>query len=340
MITSIPIVDIGKISVSNSKPSDWEVVAEEIRKALHEVGFMYLINHGIPSDVIAANFEISEQFFSLPKEIKRKYKKNMKESRNGWVEPGEELLHPDSTFEYRECFDITSRKKFYPTDIPSFRPVHRRLESDCQKVIKNLLKLLAISLKLEDPEFFIKRCCHLDVPEIANECDFSMIFYPPILSETILPPGTVRCAEHTDYEIITLLFQNRVGGLEIKTANGEWISADPIPDAILVITGDLLEMWTNKYYPATLHRVVIPKTESERKSARYSFAYFIAPDSQVLIKPLKSEVIAQALQKDNNSQDCDRKKNFEEESQSTVITAYEHIMERVKTAYGIKNTDD
>ncbi|CAL8110989.1 unnamed protein product [Orchesella dallaii] len=340
MSTSIPIVDIGSISGEISQPSDWEDVAAEIRNALHEVGFMYLTNHGVPNDVIAENFEISEQFFSLPKEIKRKYKKNMKESRNGWVEPGEELLHPESTFEYRECFDITSQKKFYPTDIPSFRSVHRRLESDCQKLIKNLLKLLAISLKLEDPEFFIKRCCHLDVPEIANECDFSMIYYPPILTDTSLPLGTVRCAEHTDYEIITLLFQNRVGGLEIKTASGEWIRADPIQHAILVNTGDLLEMWTNKYYPATLHRVVIPRTEEEKKSARYSFAYFIAPDSQVLIKPLESEIISEALQKDNSLQDLERKSVGEESQTPMTITAYEHIMERVKMAYGITNTDE
>ncbi len=125
-------------------------------------------------------------------------------------------LHPDSKFEYRECFDITSQKKFYPTDIPSFRCTHRKLESNCQKLIKNLLKLLALSLKLEDPDYFIKCCCHLDEPEVANECDFSMIHYPPILSDTVLPPDTVRCAEHTDYEIMTLLFQNQVGGLEVK----------------------------------------------------------------------------------------------------------------------------
>lgn len=104
-------------------------------------------------------------------------------------------LHPDSKFEYRECFDITTRKKFYPTDIPSFRCTHRKLESNCQKLIKTLLKLLALSLKLPDPDYFIKCCCHLDEPEVANECDFSMIYYPPILSDTLLPPDTVRCAE-------------------------------------------------------------------------------------------------------------------------------------------------
>lgn len=55
----------------------------------------------------------------------------------------------------------------------------------------------------------------MDVPEVANECEFSMLYYPPIFSETVLPKDTVRCAEHTDYEIMTFLFQNQVGGLEV-----------------------------------------------------------------------------------------------------------------------------
>jgi len=78
MITSIPIIDLAKIShIDNAATGDWENVASEIRKALHEVGFMYLVNHGVPNDIIAENFKISEEFFALPREIKKKYKKNL-----------------------------------------------------------------------------------------------------------------------------------------------------------------------------------------------------------------------------------------------------------------------
>lgn len=187
-------------------------------------------------------------------------------------------LHPDSKFEYRECFDITRKKPIHPTDdIRSFESTNTKLQLHCKKLIGNLLKLLALSLKLNDSNYFIHCCRHLDDPETDNECDFSMIHYPPILSDTILPADTVRCAEHTDYEILTLLFQNEIGGLEvntssyyknvpgiisdvffsskiqIKVADGDWIAADPIPNSILVNTGDLLEVWTNKYYPATVN---------------------------------------------------------------------------------------
>lgn len=125
-------------------------------------------------------------------------------------------LHPDSKFEYRECFDIIRKNPIYPNDdILTFESTNTKLQYHCQKLIRNLLRLLALSLKLDDPEYFVKCSRHLDNPETENECDFSMIHYPPIHSDTILPPDTIRCAEHTDYEILTLLFQNEVGGLEV-----------------------------------------------------------------------------------------------------------------------------
>lgn len=53
MVTSIPIIDLERICGTNNViSSDWEDVASEIRITLHEVGFMYLINHGVPQDIV------------------------------------------------------------------------------------------------------------------------------------------------------------------------------------------------------------------------------------------------------------------------------------------------
>lgn len=78
-----------------------------------------------------------------------------------------------------------------------------------------------------------------------------------------------------------------------------------------------------------LHRVVIPKTSEERQKSRYSFAYFIAPDNRTVIKPLVSEVIPL------NDATCSAPENTKNLEERT-LTAYEHIMERVNTAYGVK----
>lgn len=87
------------------------------------------------------------------------------------------------------------------------------MERSCHTLIQNMLRLFALSLEL-DPEFFVKYCTHMEGPELATEGDFSMIYYPAIFSDTVLPNDSIRCAEHTDYEIMTLLFQ-KIGGLEV-----------------------------------------------------------------------------------------------------------------------------
>ena len=95
-----------------------------------------------------------------------------------------------------------------------------------------------------------------------------------------------RCGEHSDYGTITFLFQDKLGGLEVKGVDGKWISADPIDGAIIVNVGDLLEAMTSGRYPATRHRVVIPEEEKRRKTLRQSIAFFIHPDDDVVCQPL------------------------------------------------------
>lgn len=88
-----------------------------------------------------------------------------------------------------------------------------------------------------------------------------------------------------------------------------------------------------------LHRVVIPKTAEERSKARYSFAYFIAPDSQTVIRPLTSSLIPEVKGvRVNYGEEMLNPKTEQSCENSPIITAYEHIMERVKTAYGVTNS--
>lgn len=139
--------------------------------------------------------------------------------------------------------------------------------------------------------------------------------------------------------------------IQVKDVNGKWIPGTPIPNTIMVNTGDLLQFWTNGFYPATvnhamsifqeiftnkyfllhshflcssllnqLHRVVIPEKEIQKRVPRYSFAYFFAPDDDTVITTLNSPYIVLKL---------DNEKNQEK----SHITAYEHIISRSKSAF-------
>jgi isopenicillin N synthase-like dioxygenase len=55
---------------------------------------------------------------------------------------------------------------------------------------------------------------------------------------------------HTDKNIVTILCQNQVDGLEVKTKDGEWINVKPSPDTFIVMIGDSLLV--TKYFSALI----------------------------------------------------------------------------------------
>jgi len=85
---------------------------------------------------------------------------------------------------------------------------------------------------------------------------------------------------------ITALFQDMVGGLEVKRLDGTWIEATPIKDTILVNVAQLLEHWSAGILKATPHRVRILDEERTRNAARQSFIFFINPDGDYVVEPV------------------------------------------------------
>jgi len=318
---SIPVIDLdfitnGEITQAILKDAKTTLIAEEIRYALHEVGFMYLINHRVPSAIIDNAFKVSKSFFDLDVETKIKYRKIAVVENHGWIQAGQELLHPKSIFELREGFDFVDPTKKI-MECPLFTVEMSTFKTACEKFARKILLLLSLALQIEDVNFFVKTCSHLDDPNVQNECDMRAIYYPPIPNNYDIPEGTVRCASHTDYELMTLLFQDNVGGLEVRRTDGSWLPATPISGSILVNTGDLLEKWTSGYFPATKHRVIIPTTEIKQRISRYSFAYFFAPDNETIVSPIVCSPLCRTTQ----------------QTDIEPITAYQHVKNRVQEAY-------
>jgi isopenicillin N synthase-like dioxygenase len=91
--------------------------------------------------------------------------------------------------------------------------------------------------------------------------------------------------EHTDYGLLTLLAQDDIGGLEVKTPsesnNGGWIDAPPVPGALVCNIGDMLDRLTGGAYRSTPHRVLNASGRS-----RLSFPFFFDPGFDARIVPL------------------------------------------------------
>jgi isopenicillin N synthase-like dioxygenase len=98
---------------------------------------------------------------------------------------------------------------------------------------------------------------------------------PTVLFRVFQYPSGERewgVGEHTDYGLLTLLYQDNSGGLEVHTPTG-WIEAPPITGTLVCNLGDMLERMTGGAYRSTPHRV-----RATRGGERISFPLFLDPN--------------------------------------------------------------
>jgi isopenicillin N synthase-like dioxygenase len=91
----------------------------------------------------------------------------------------------------------------------------------------------------------------------------------------------VVAAEHADSGVLTLLYQDGVGGLQVKRDG--WIDVAPIAGSYVVNLGAALQLWTGDRLVATPHRVLGGATE------RYSLPFFFEPSVDAPLSGLPSD---------------------------------------------------
>ncbi|XP_067675218.1 uncharacterized protein [Haliotis asinina] len=227
-------------------------------------------------------FQTSKDFFSQPMEVKKSCARNKSIGNHGWVGLEVEKLNPDrQAGDLKESFNFTpSEEGSWPSDI--FRSTFFSFFSECRQLTMRVLDVLSIGLKLEDKNFLSE--CHSLIGRKGCPTTLRSLYYPP-LSECA-KPGQVRCGEHSDYGTVTLLFQDGIGGLEVMNTDDVYVPAQPVPGAVLVNIGDLMQRWTADKLRATKHRVMIPEAELKKRQSRQSLAFFVHPNDEVIVKCL------------------------------------------------------
>jgi isopenicillin N synthase-like dioxygenase len=285
----IPVIDFSPFLTNDVEGK--QRVAQEIYHACHQVGFLYLTHHGISQGAIAYVFDQSRQFFALPDEEKQAIAWSNKTSNRGYVGVERERLDETKPGDLKEAFNVgkevsagevgTENLVLVPNQWPAGREEFRQTVIEffdiCAEAANRVFQAFAIALQM--PENFIAD------KHQAQNYTLRLLHYPPLAN---LPKaGQIRAGAHSDYGTLTLLFQDDVGGLEVQTTTGKWISAPSIPDAILINTGDLTQRWSNDVFRSTKHRVALPQGENVGRD-RYSIAFFCQPDAEAEIVCLPS----------------------------------------------------
>lgn len=93
-------------------------------------------------------------------------------------------------------------------------------------------------------------------------------------------PRWLTGVPHFDNGFITLLWQDSVGGLQVKRDDGGWQDVPPRDNALVVNFGRLLSDWSGGRVRATEHRIV------GGTRSRHSIPFFFEPAVDARIEPL------------------------------------------------------
>ena len=315
-VNQIPILDISQFFLGDevAKCS----MADDLRWIQKQIGFYYIINHGVATDLIDnAIIQVSE-LHSLPMPEKMKLK--VDKDSTGYI-PIKSTMYVTTDVGKNDRYDLNENYRIVrerSADHPSIR-AGRRFTGPNKWPDQSLLP----NFKHVMLEYFaaMENLGHLMLPLYARALNLEPDYFDEFFTDPMWFTRNVHypvmeaeenqfgISPHSDHGFITLLPVSKTPGLEVKTQGGEWITGDYVKDAIIVNSGDFMNKWTNGQFIATPHRVVPPKEE------RYISAFFFNPNWDVLSSPLPSCIDSEHLNK------------FE------VISFYDHLCNYVDKNY-------
>ncbi|KRE53176.1 2OG-Fe(II) oxygenase [Arthrobacter sp. Soil736] len=295
---TIPVLDLGAARQADGSFSPDFI--EQLRDAAHRVGFFQLIGYGAAPGQAEDLLATIKRFFDLPLEERMKLDNRLSPHFRGYTRMGTEVTQGRA--DAREQIDYSPDREPVP-DYPPEQPYwllqgHNVWPDDSlpeleqaamawaglmSKVGAELLRAIAVSLQLPEDYF--------DEPFRDSPAWMGKLVH--YVGGVVEAAGDQGVGSHADYGFVTLLLQDAVGGLEVLPPGaGEWTSVEPIPGALVVNLGEMLEVATEGYLAATIHRVQAPPPGVDR----YSVPFFWSPRLDAMIEPvpLPAELKAQA----------------------------------------------
>jgi isopenicillin N synthase-like dioxygenase len=296
MTLQLPVIDLAALAPATAGR---ERELERLRQAAHRFGFFQLGGHGVASGVDQMLRQQARQLFALPDADKQAIAMLGSAQFRGYTRPGAELT--GGRGDWREQIDLGREAPAldadalkapgavpalrlhgpnqWPQALPAFRAAVQAWQQAMEEVLLRVLEACAETLGQPRGIFS---------PLYRDQPWWTM--------KLIRYPGQAQAQQgvgaHKDGELLSLIAQDRTGGLQVETADGRWIDAQPLPGCYVVNVGEQLELASDGYFKAAVHRVRSPAAGTERLSA----AFFLGArlDSRIPALTLPPALAAQA----------------------------------------------
>ncbi|KAE8649036.1 probable 2-oxoglutarate-dependent dioxygenase AOP1 [Cucumis sativus] len=261
----LPLIDFSNLESGGPK---WELAKAQVKEALEEFGCFEASFDKVPVEVRKGLFEALEELFNLP--LETKLRNVSQKPFHGYV--GQYPMAP--LFESMGVDDSTIPQKvqdftniLWPQGNPTFSKVMETYSQQLAELDEMVRRMVLESLGVEK---YLEE--HLE----STNYLLRVMKYKGTESNYETKIGL---HSHTDKNIVTILYQNHVQGLQVKTKDGKWINFQPSPDSFVAMIGDSFHAWTNGRLHSPYHRVMMSGEE-----VRYSAGLFSIPKAGYIVK--------------------------------------------------------
>ena len=281
---SLPIISIESFATSAPGSANYDNDAADLYAALSEIGFAIIVGHGVGDEIVANMRNAVKAVFDTPREVLMQ-DMVVKGNYRGFVPLG--YFTPNSGTGAADQYEawklhnetdpsnpvISACSLYGPNKWPNIPADVRTPIMAYWNVLTEVSERLIIAL-----------CSQMGVDQnilLSYMSDpltnMTLLNYPP------MPPQSDSWGihPHKDFNLLTLLAHDPIGGLEVRNRNDEWLSADCPPNGMVLNVGDMLELWSGGRLISTPHRVF-----NRSGKPRQSFPYFSKPRWDVMVKPL------------------------------------------------------
>ncbi|MFK7955227.1 MAG: 2OG-Fe(II) oxygenase family protein [Lysobacterales bacterium] len=274
-VSGVPVIDLEPMI-----KGDGQQVVQQIGEAAKTWGFFQVVGHGMSPVQVEQVMDQAKSFFAQSDSVKELVRRSRD---NPWGYNDQELTKNQK--DAKAVFDFTvegedaiyGARNQWPAGLDQFRQVMMTYLETATRISLQLMEAFSIGAGL--PRHSLRRLFE------PVHTGFVRLNYYPVQAQGVVAqasqsPPELGIHHHTDAGALTVLLQDQVSGLQVYR-EGQWHGVKPLPGALVINTGDMMQVLSNDLYQAPVHRVAAMTARE-----RFSMPFFLNMSANANIEPL------------------------------------------------------